>query len=305
MDPVRDLLGLTADYASQFIGSLDDRPIPPQASVDELRAALGGPLPEHATDSAQVVAELIEAAEPGIMAIPSGRFFGFVIGGALPVSVAADWLTSAWDQNAGLIGPTPSAGVVEEVVLEWLRELLLLPDGVSAGFVTGCQMAHMTALAAARHRVLAHAGWDLAREGLQGAPRIRVVVGEERHVTVDRALRYLGIGSAQIEAVPADEQGRMRVELLPAALAAGDGPTIVCAQLGNVNTGACDDVIAVADAVDGTDAWLHVDGAFGLWAAASPRSPSPRRRCRARRFVGDGRTQVAERALRLRHRLLR
>ena len=271
MDPVRDLLGLTADYASQFIGSLDDRPIPPQASVDELRAALGGPLPEHATDSAQVVAELIEAAEPGIMAMPSGRFFGFVIGGALPVSVAADWLTSAWDQNAGLIGPAPSAGVVEEVVLEWLRELLLLPDGVSAGFVTGCQMAHMTALAAARHRVLAHAGWDLAREGLQGAPRIRVVVGEERHVTIDRALRYLGIGSAQIEAVPADEQGRMRVELLPAALAAGDGPTIVCVQLGNVNTGACDDVIAVADAVDGTDAWLHVDGAFGLWAAASTR----------------------------------
>ena len=205
------------------------------------------------------------------MAMPSGRFFGFVIGGALPVAVAADWLTSAWDQNAGLIGPAPSAGVVEEVVLEWLRELLLLPAGVSAGFVTGCQMAHMTALAAARHRVLARAGWDLARDGLQGAPRIRVVVGEERHVTVDRALRYLGIGSAQIEAVPADEQGRMRVELLPAALAAGDGPTIVCAQLGNVNTGACDDVTAVADAVDGTGAWLHVDGAFGLWAAASPR----------------------------------
>ncbi len=271
MDPVRDLLGLTADYASRFIDSLDDRPVPPQASVEELRTALGGPLPEHATDAAKVISELIEASEPGIMAMPSGRFFGFVIGGALPVTVAADWLTSAWDQNAGLIGPTPSAGVVEEVVLEWLRELLLLPTGVSAGFVTGCQMAHMTALAAARHRILARADWDLARDGLQGAPRIRVLVGEERHVTVDRALRYLGIGSAQIEAVPADEQGRMRVELLPAALAAGDGPTIVCAQLGNVNTGSCDDVTAVADAVEGTGAWLHVDGAFGLWAAASAR----------------------------------
>jgi glutamate/tyrosine decarboxylase-like PLP-dependent enzyme len=271
MDPVKDLLGLTSDYASQFIDSLDDRPIPPQASIEELRAALGGPLPEHATDAAEVVAALIEAAEPGIMAMPSGRFFGFVIGGALPVSVAADWLTSTWDQNAGLIGPTPSAGVVEEIVLEWLRELLLLPEGVSAGFVTGCQMAHMTALAAARHRILAQAGWDLAQDGLQGAPRIRVIVGQERHVTVDRALRYLGVGSAQIEAVPADEQGRMRVELLPAALAAGDGPTIVCAQLGNVNTGSCDDVTAVADAVEGTGAWLHVDGAFGLWAAASPR----------------------------------
>jgi glutamate/tyrosine decarboxylase-like PLP-dependent enzyme len=268
---VKDLLGLTADYASGFLGSLDDRPVPPQASIEELRAALGGPLPERGSDATEVIAELIEAAEPGLMAMPSGRFFGFVIGGALPVTVAADWLTSAWDQNAGLIGPAPSAGVVEEVVLEWLRELLLLPAGVSAGFVTGCQMAHMTALAAARHRVLERAGWELARDGLQGAPRIRVVVGEERHVTVDRALRYLGIGSAQIEAIPADEQGRMRVELLPAAVAAGAGPTIVCAQVGNVNTGSCDDVSAIADAVEGTGAWLHVDGAFGLWAAASPR----------------------------------
>lgn len=271
MDPVKDVLGLTADYAAQFLDSLDERPIPPQASVEELREALGGPLPERGSDATQVIAELIESAEPGIMAMPSGRFFGFVIGGALPAAVAADWLTSAWDQNAGLIGPTPSAGVVEEVVLEWLRELLLLPAGVSAGFVTGCQMAHMTALAAARHRILERAGWDLARDGLQGSPRIRVLVGEERHVTVDRALRYLGIGSAQIEAVPADEQGRMRAELLPAVLAADAGPTIVCAQLGNVNTGSCDDVTAIADAVEGTEAWLHVDGAFGLWAAASPR----------------------------------
>jgi glutamate/tyrosine decarboxylase-like PLP-dependent enzyme len=271
MDPVKDLLGLTADYASQFIGSLDGRPIPPQASVEELRAALGGPLPEHGSEATQVVAELIEAAEPGVMAMPSGRFFGFVIGGALPVAVAADWLTSAWDQNSAQIGPTPSAGVVEEVALAWLQELLQLPAGVSGGFVTGCQMAHVTALAAARHRILERVGWDLARDGLQDAPRIRVIVGEERHVTVDRALRHLGIGSAQIVPVPADGQGRMRVELLPAALAAAAGPTIVCAQVGNVNTGSCDDVTAIADAVEGTGAWLHVDGAFGLWAAASPR----------------------------------
>ena len=271
MDSVNGVLGLTADYAARFLGTLDERPVKPMASVEELREALGGPLPEGGLDAAQVVAELIEAAEPGVMAMPAGRFFGFVIGGALPAAVAADWLTTAWDQNAGLIGPTPSAGVVEEVVLEWLRELLLLPDGISAGFVTGCQMAHMTALAAARHRVLERAGWDLMRDGLQGSPRIRVLVGEERHVTVDRALRYLGIGAAQIESLPADEQGRMRVELLPAALAADDGPTIVCAQVGNVNTGSCDDVVAVADAVEGTGAWLHVDGAFGLWAAVSPR----------------------------------
>jgi len=271
VDPVSDLLGLTADYSAQFLGSLDERTVGVSATVEDLRAALGGPLPAHGAGDMEVIANLIAAAEPGVTAIPGGRYFGFVIGGALPAALAADWLTSTWDQNAGLYATGPSAAVVEEVVLEWLRELLLLPAGVSAGFVTGCQMAHMTALAAARHRVLERAGWDLARDGLQGAPRIRVLVGEERHVTIDRALRFLGIGSAQIEAVPADEQGRMRVELLPAALAAGAGPTIVCAQVGNVNTGSCDDVTAIADAVEGTDAWLHVDGAFGLWAAASPR----------------------------------
>ena len=268
---MKDVLGLTADYATQFLEALDDRPVRPEASVDELREALGGPLPVESRDPVDVIAELIADAEPGLLATSAGRFFGFVIGGALPAPLAADWLTSTWDQNAAQIGPTPSAGVVEEVVLEWLRELLLLPAGVSAGFVTGCQMAHMTALAAARHRILERAGWDLARDGLQAAPRIRIVVGEERHVTVDRALRYLGIGRVQIETVPADEQGRMRVELLPAALASGEGPTIVCAQLGNVNTGSCDDVSAVADVVEGTATWLHVDGAFGLWAAASPR----------------------------------
>ena len=271
MDPVKDLLGLTADYASQFLGSLDERPVGASATVEELRAALGGPLPQQGLDAAHVVAELIEAAGPGIIAIPSGRFFGFVIGGALPAALAADWLTSTWDQNSAQIGPTPSAGVVEEVALAWLQELLQLPVGVSAGFVTGCQMAHVTALAAARHRILERVGWDFARDGLQGAPRIRAIVGEERHVTVDRALRHLGIGSAQIQPVPADGQGRMRVELLRDALESGAGPTIVCAQVGNVNTGSCDDVTAIAEAVEGTDAWLHVDGAFGLWAAASPR----------------------------------
>ena len=195
----------------------------------------------------------------------SGRYFGFVIGGALPAAIAADWLTSTWDQNAGLIGPTPSAGVVEEIAIEWLRELLRLPAGVSAGIVTGCQMAHMTALAAARHHVLTAVGWNLARDGLQGAPRIRVLVGAERHVTIDRALRYLGIGSAQIEPV------EMRVDPLREALASGSGPTIVCAEAGNVNTGWFDPLEEIADAVAGTGAWLHVDGAFGLWAAASPR----------------------------------
>ncbi|MBA3244008.1 MAG: aspartate aminotransferase family protein, partial [Actinobacteria bacterium] len=219
----------------------------------------------------QVVAELIAAAEPGVVATGSGRYFGFVIGGALPASLAADWLTSAWDQNAGLVVGGPSAAVVEEVCLDWLVELLGLPHGVSAGFVTGCQMAHVTALAAARHHQLERAGWDLARGGLQGAPPIRVLAGAERHVTVDRAFRLLGLGSDQIETVAADEQGRMRPAELRAALSGTNGPTIVCAQSGNVNTGAFDPLDEIADAAEGADAWLHVDGAFGLWAAASPR----------------------------------
>ena len=186
-----------------------------------------------------------------------------------------------------LIGPTPSAGVVEEVAVEWLRELLGLPAGVSAGIVTGCQMAHMTALAAARHHVLTAAGWDLARDGLQGAPRIRVLAGDERHVTVDRALRYLGIGSAQIQVV------EMRGDALRDALAAGSGPTIVCAEAGNVNTGAFDPLDEIADAVAGTGAWLHVDGAFGLWAARPARASGTSSPARSERRTRGRRTRTS------------
>ena len=271
MDPVKDLLGLTADYAAQFLGTLDERPVGTSATLEELRATLGGPLPVQGSEDAQVVADLIAAAEPGVTAIPGGRYFGFVIGGALPAALAADWLTSTWDQNAGLYVIGPSAAVVEEVALEWLRELLQLPAGVSGGFVTGCQMAHVTALAAARHHVLTQAGWDLPNDGLQGSPRIRVLVGEQRHVTIDRALRYLGIGARQIEPLAVDEQGRLLSEGLRSALAGAEAPTIVCAQAGDVNTGGFDPLDEIADAVDGTGAWLHVDGAFGLWASASPR----------------------------------
>ncbi|MGH3072535.1 MAG: pyridoxal phosphate-dependent decarboxylase family protein [Gaiellaceae bacterium] len=271
MDPVDDLLRLTADYAAQFLGTLEERPVGPRATVEELRAALGGPLPVQGIEDEQVIADLIAGAEPGVSAIAGGRYFGFVIGGALPAALAADWLTSTWDQNAGLSVIGPSAAVVEEVALEWLRELLRLPEGVSAGFVTGCQMAHVTALAAARHHVLEQAGWDLVADGLQGAPLIRVLVGQERHVTIDRALRYLGIGARQIEVMAVDEQGRMRADALRTALADRGGPTIVCAQAGDVNTGGFDPLDEIADAVEGSGAWVHVDGAFGLWAAASPR----------------------------------
>jgi glutamate/tyrosine decarboxylase-like PLP-dependent enzyme len=256
----RELFHLTAE-------TLESRAIRPEADVEQLVEALGGPLPEEGTDPRGVLARLVEDATPGVVGIPSGRYFGFVIGGALPATIAADWLTSTWDQNAGLYAGGPSAAVVEEVCRTWLAELLGLPAGVSIAYTTGCQMAHVTALAAARHDVLARAGWDVARDGLAGAPPIRVVVGAKRHVTIDRALRLLGIGAASLDVVPADGQGRMCVE----QLRLGAGPTIVCGQAGEVNTGAFDDLDAIADAASASGAWFHVDGAFGLWAAASPK----------------------------------
>jgi glutamate/tyrosine decarboxylase-like PLP-dependent enzyme len=267
----RDLLHATAGHAADFLDSLGERPIFPRTTAEELQARLGGPLPEGPIDAGTVVEELAAAAEPGVVAIPSGRYFGFVIGGSVPAALAADWLTSAWDQNAGLYVGGPAAAVVEEVCVEWLRELLGLPEGISAAFVTGCQMAHVTALAAARLHVLRAAGWDVNGDGLAGSPPIRVLAGDLRHVTVDRALRLLGIGASSIVAIPTDDRFRMRPDALRAALASSGGPTIVVAQAGEVNTGAFDPLEEIADACEETGAWLHVDGAFGLWAAASPR----------------------------------
>jgi glutamate/tyrosine decarboxylase-like PLP-dependent enzyme len=271
VDPVKNLLGLTADYAAQFLGTLDERPVRADASMDELLEALGGPLPEEGTEDAQVLAELIAGAEPGVVGTQTGRYFGFVTGSALPASIAADWLATAWDQNGFSVVSSPAAAAVEDVAARWLAELLALPDGVSSGFVTGAQGANTTALAAARQHVLAQAGWDVARDGLNGAPRIRVLVGGERHVTIDRSLRLLGLGTGSVELVAADDQGRMRADALTDALRGSTGPAIVCAQAGNVNTGASDPFVAIADVCEGAGAWLHVDGAFGLWAAASPR----------------------------------
>jgi glutamate/tyrosine decarboxylase-like PLP-dependent enzyme len=263
----RELFRQVAEYAGDFTETLETRSVRAEADVAELTAALGGPLPEEPLDPRAVVAALVEAVEPGLVATASGRYFGFVIGGAVPAAVAADMLTSAWDQNAGLYAGGPAASVVEEVCRGWLAELLGLPSHVSVALVTGAQMAHVTALAAARHQVLAQAGWDVPADGLAGAPPIRVVIGEKRHVTVDRALRLLGIGASSLEIVPADDQGRMRVDELPDL---GGGPTIVCGQAGEINTGASDDLDAIADAAGRAGAWFHVDGAFGLWAAASP-----------------------------------
>ncbi len=263
MDDLRDLLDLTSGLAADFYESLPDRPVFPRASAAELRQALALPLPDGPTDSRFVIEELAAGADPGLVAMPAGRYFGFVIGGSVPASLAADWLTSAWDQNAGLYVCGPAAAIVEEVAGAWLLELLGLPSDASFGFVTGGQMANFTALAAARHHVLRNAGWDVERDGLNGAPPIRVIVGEQRHGTIDRSLRMLGLGTPT-DVVPADDQGRMIAE----HLRIGDEPTIVCAQAGEVNTGAFDPFHAIADARDAApNAWVHVDGAFGLWAA--------------------------------------
>ncbi len=267
MSDARELLRRTAEIAADYLESLGDRPVFPRTSPEELREALGGPLPESPVDAEEVLNELAEGAEPGVVAMGSGRYFGFVIGGALPAAIAADWLTSAWDQNAGLYVGGPSASVVEQVTREWLVELLGLPGEASVGFVTGTQMAHVTGLAAARFHVLDGLGWDVNRDGLGGAPPVQVLVGEKRHVTVDRALRLLGLGAPTT--VPADDQGRMEPGALRAALS--DGPAIVCAQAGEVNTGAFDPLPEIAAACKESGAWLHVDGAFGIWAAVSPR----------------------------------
>ncbi len=254
-----DLLIRTAEIAAGWLQSLDRRPVAASATVDELRSRLGGPLPRSPVDPLVVVEDLARAAEPGLVAIPSGRYFGFVIGGGLPAAVAADWLTSVWDQCPGFYACGPAA---------W--QLLGLPEGASFAFVTGCQMAHITCLAAARHHILHAVGWDVEELGLSGSPPIRVLVGARRHVSVDRALRFLGIGRASLTVVPADGSGRMEVPRLREELAAGNAPAIICAQAGEVNTGAFDDLDDIVDAAAETGAWLHIDGAFGLWAAASP-----------------------------------
>jgi glutamate/tyrosine decarboxylase-like PLP-dependent enzyme len=267
---IRELLTQTSAIAADFLESLDERPVLPDVDIQALRKGLGGPLPEAPSSPGNVVAELAAHSDAGLSGMPSGRWFGFVLGGSVPAALAADWLATAWDQNAGLFAPAPAAGVIEEVAGEWLRELFGLPEGVSFGFVTGGQMANFTSLAAARHHVLAAHGWDVERDGLFGAPPVSIVAGAKRHATIDRSLRFLGIGTGAIVEVAADDQGRLVTDALAAALDALTGPTVVCAQVGEVNTGAFDALGPIADLAYEQEAWLHVDGAFGLWAAASP-----------------------------------
>jgi glutamate/tyrosine decarboxylase-like PLP-dependent enzyme len=272
-----DFLREVAERAIRYRAGLATRTVTPTAAPAALRAALGGPVPERPQDGDGVVRHMADVAEAGgLMAMNSGRFFGFVIGGSVPAALGADWLVSAWDQNTGLFAPTPATAIIEEVAGRWVIELLGLPAHSSFAFVTGGQMANTTALAAARNQVLAGAGWDVEADGLAGAPPIRLVVGEEVHVTVPRAARLLGLGTRSMIRVPVDANGAM----LPSALArvldeSGSQPTIVCCQAGNVNTGALDPVGALAEVAHAHGAWLHVDGAIGLWLAVGSPSRLP------------------------------
>jgi glutamate/tyrosine decarboxylase-like PLP-dependent enzyme len=255
----------TADLAVEYLSDIRERPVREQATLEELRAAFHVALNDAPLDPQQVIEELARAAEPGLIASQSPRYFGFVIGGALDSAVAADWLTSAWDQNGGGYPVGPAQAIAEEAACAWLLDLLRLPADAGIGLTTGCQMAHFTCLAAARHRVLANAGWDVEQFGLFGAPPVRVVLGEHAHATVFAALRMLGFGSRRVTLVPTDDQGRMRA----GELHLGAEPTIVIAQVGEVNTGAIDPMPEITARAREHGAWCHVDGAFGLWAAAS------------------------------------
>jgi glutamate/tyrosine decarboxylase-like PLP-dependent enzyme len=264
------LLHRTAQIAEEHLAGLADRPVAASLGYEDVLAALDGPLPETG-DDADTVLEALAGIEPGTMATAGPRYFGFVTGGALPVTVAADWLVSTWDgPHFGRV-VSPAGAAVEDVAARWVLEALGLPASARVGFVTGATMANLVGLAAARHRVLANAGWDVEEHGLAGAPHVRVVAGDEAHVSLLKALRILGFGSAGVVRVPVDANGAMQPGRLAAALRGGEGPAIVCAQAGNVNTGACDPMLPIVAAAREAGAWLHVDGAFGLWAAASPR----------------------------------
>jgi len=263
---VSDLLDEASRRARHYLAALDARAVAPSPQALAALARFDGPLPEHTSSAMEVLAELDEFGSPATMASAGGRFFGFVIGGSLPVTVAASWLASAWDQNGGLVVSSPINARLEEVALDWVKGLFQLPADSAGGFVTSATAANFCALAAARHALLERAGWDVEAQGLFGAPPITVVVGEEVHASVQKALSMAGLGRERVVSVPCDAQGRMRLEEFPAVTER----TIVCVQAGNVNTGAFDPVAGICRRAREQGAWVHVDGAFGLWAAAAP-----------------------------------
>ena len=263
------LLARAAAHASAFLDGIDQRPVAAPASADELRARLARPLGAEPLPPEQVLDDLVRDVEGGLLGSTGPRFFGWVIGGALPAALAADWLVSAWDQNACIYPTSPACAVIEEVAGAWLLDVLGLPADASVAFVTGTQSAHLTALAVARSHLLAARGHDVDQHGLHGAAPLRVLAGGAHHASLDRAVRLLGLGVDALELVPADRHGRID----PAALAAtlDERPAVVCLAAGDLNAGAFDDFDACIDAAHARGAWVHVDGAFGLWAAASPR----------------------------------
>lgn len=265
------LLRRTLDQALAYLEALPEAPVGATVSLEELRARLDRPLPTDPVDPLAVVEQLVRDVEGGLTHSSGGRFFSWVIGGKLPASLAADWLTSAWDQNAGMFAVAPAAAVVEEVCGRWLLDLLRLPSTASFALVTGCQMAHVTCLAAARNAVLAARGWDVEQRGLIGAPPIRVLSGDQRHGTIERAVRILGLGRDSVIDIATDENGQLRAGPLRAALASAPAAAhIVLLQAGDLNTGSFDPYDEIIPVAREFDAWVHVDGAFGLWAAASP-----------------------------------
>jgi glutamate/tyrosine decarboxylase-like PLP-dependent enzyme len=264
---VRSLLDDAAGRAASYLASLPTRAVAPSADAVRGLAALDVPLQDEPRDARRVLAELDTLVSPATMAMAGPRFFGFVIGGSLPAALAANWLAGAWDQNTGMYAITPGVAHLEQVALGWLNELFGLPAGTTGALVTGGTMANFTALAAARHSVLTRAGWNVEADGLFGAPPVTVIVSEEAHPSVLKCLGLLGLGRSRVTSVPVDAQGRMRARDLPPV----SGPTIVCTQAGNVNTGSFDPIAEVCERVHGAGAWVHVDGAFGLWARTSPR----------------------------------
>src|SRR5687768_7206309 len=264
---MKPLLQNAARRAADYLATLPDRRVAPDPAAVQRLAALDVPLQEEPHEPQHVLAELDELVTPATMAMAGPRFFGFVIGGSLPAALAANWLAGAWDQNAGIYSVTPGVAHLEQVVIRWLNDLFGLPAGATGAFVTGATMANFASLAAARHAVLRRFGWNVEADGLFGAPPLTVIVGEEVHVTVLKALGMLGLGRNRVVRVPADAQGRMRAAELPRM----NGPTIVCVQAGNVNSGSFDSIGQVCERARDAAAWVHVDGAFGLWAKASPR----------------------------------
>ena len=261
----------TLQHALEYLEGLPEAPVGARVGLDELRTRLNRPLPKEGAEAKRVIDALVRDCRDGLTDSPGGRFFAWVIGGSVPAALAADWLTSTWDQNAGMFTVAPAAAVVEEVVGAWLLTLLRLPASASFALVTGCQMAHVTCLAAARNGVLAQQGWDVEEKGLMGAPPIRVITGDQRHGTIERAMRILGLGRSAIVDIPVAEDGQLKPEPLKEALSSNSGlPTILLLQAGDINTGSFDPFLELIPIAKDHQAWVHVDGAFGLWANASP-----------------------------------